>query len=170
MELALQMHALRCDSGPGNQPVGLRCPRLVLHVDDDEDVAFLLRRALCAKQMAHWSFRHCTGGSEALEYLRRAKAAELPMPDMLVLDVKMPGMGGLEVLEWVRDNMSEVPAVMLSSSALLEDRLCARDLGSKGYFEKSATYSEIVEYLRNWETRQSLARHADLAGCASCAA
>ena len=76
MELALQMHAQRYDSGPGNQPVGLRSPRLLLHVDDDEDVAFLLRRALCAKQMAHWSFRHCTGGPEALEYLRRAKAAE----------------------------------------------------------------------------------------------
>jgi len=142
----------------------------LLHVDDDEDVAFLLRRALCAKQMAHWSFLHCARGSEALDYLRRAKAAELPVPDMLVLDIKMPGMGGLDVLEWVRDNMSEVPAVMLSSSALLEDRLRARDLGSKGYFEKSATYSEIVDYLRSWETRQSLAQHADLARCVSWAA
>ena len=92
------------------------------------------------------------------------------MPDMLLLDMKMPGMGGLDVLEWVRDNMSEVPAVMLSSSGLLEDRLRARDLGSKGYFEKSATYSEIVEFLRNWETRQSLAQHTDLARCVSCAA
>ena len=170
MELALRTRAGDYDSGLGTQPVGLRCPRLVLHVDDDEDVAFLLRRALCAKQMAHWSFRHCTGGSEALEYLRRAKASDLPMPDMLVLDVKMPGMGGLEVLEWVRDNISEVPAIMLSSSALLEDRLRARDLGSKGYFEKSATYSEIVEYLRNWETRQSPAQHAELARCVCWAA
>ena len=170
MELALQMHARRFDSGPVNQRVGLRCPHLLLHVDDDEDVAFLLRRALFANQMAHWSFLHCASGSEALDYLRRARGAEAPVPAMIVLDVKMPGMGGLEVLEWVRDNISEVPAIMLSSSALLEDRLRARDLGSKGYFEKSATYSEIVEYLRNWETRQSPAQHAELARCVCWAA
>ena len=170
MELTLQMCALFHDSGSAKQPVGPRGPRLLLHVDDDEDAAFLLGRALRAKQMAHWRFLHCASGSEALDYLRRARAGELPVPDMLLLDVKMPGMGGLEVLEWVRDNMSEVPAVMLSSSALLEDRLRARDLGSKGYFEKSATYSEIVEYLRIWETRQPLASHVDLARGVSWAA
>ena len=82
----------------------------------------------------------------------------------------MPGMGGLEVLEWVRDNMSEVPAIMLSSSVLLEDRLRARDWGSKGYFEKSATFSEIVEFLRGWEARQSLAQPADVARCVCWAA
>ena len=140
--------------------VGLRDPLLLLHVDDDEDAAFLLRRALCANQMAHWNFRHCASGSEALDYLRRARAGELPVPAMLLLDVKMPGMGGLEVLEWVRDNIPDVPAIMLSSSVLLEDRLRARDLGSKGYLEKSANFLEIVEFLRNWETRQSLAQHA----------
>jgi len=145
--------------------VGLRDPLLLLHVDDDEDVAFLLRRALRAQKMGHWGFLHCASGSEALDYLRRARAGEVPVPAMLLLDVKMPGMGGLEVLEWVRDNISEVPAIMLSSSVLLEDRLRARDLGSVGYFEKSPTFSEIVEFLRNWETQPSLAQHADPARC-----
>ena len=162
MELDLRMHAGRDDSGAEKQPVGLRSPPLLLHVDDDEDVAFLLRRAF-AKQMDHWSLLHCDSGSEALDYLRRARAGELPVPAMLLLDVKMPSMGGLEVLEWVRDNIPEVPAIMLSSSVLLEDRLRARDLGSVGYFEKSPTFSEIIEFLRSWEARQSLAQDADLA-------
>jgi DNA-binding response OmpR family regulator len=87
-----------------------------------------------------------------------------------LLDIKMPGVGGLDVLEWVQENMSEVPAIMLTSSELLEDRLRARDLGSKGYFEKSATFSEIIEFLRDWETQRSLAPDPDLARCASRAA
>jgi DNA-binding NarL/FixJ family response regulator len=75
-----------------------------------------------------------------------------PVPDLLALDIKMPGMGGLQVLEWVNANMPALPAVILSSSGLLDDRLRARDLGSKGYFEKSAMFSELMEFLRGWET------------------
>ena len=169
MDLALRTRARDYDSGFGTRPVGPASPPLLLHVDDDDDVAFLLRRALCAKQTAPWSFLHCASGSEALNYLRQAMAGEAPAPAMLVLDIKMPGMGGLDVLEWVQDNMLDVPAIMLSSSGLLEDRLRARDLGSKGYFEKSATFSEIVEFLRDWELR-SLAQHPERACCVSWAA
>lgn len=170
MKLALRTRANDYDSGFATQPVGPRSPHLLLHVDDDEDVAFLLRRALCARQTAHWSFLHCASGSQALDYLRHAMAGEAPAPAMLALDIKMPGMGGLDVLEWVQDNMPGVPAIMLSSSGLLEDRLRARDLGSKGYFEKSATFSEIVEFLSKWEIQSPLAQHADLARCVSWAA
>jgi len=169
MDLALRIRTSDCNSGFRKQPVGPRDPHLLLHVDDDEDVAFLLRRALCAKQTAHWSFLHCASGSEALDYLRQAMAGEVPAPAMLVLDIKMPGMGGLDVLEWVQDNTPDVPAIMLSCSGLLEDRLRARDLGSRGYFEKSATFSEIVEFLSKWE-QSPLAQPATLTRCVSWAA
>lgn len=127
---------------------------LLLHVDDDEDVAFLLKRALQASQMAHWSLLYLPSGREALNYLQRSRIGELPAPTLLALDIKMPGMGGLEVLDWVNTNMPAVPAVMLSSSGLIEDRLRARDLGSVGYFEKSPTFCDLIEYLRDWETSQ----------------
>ena len=169
MDLALRKRAMDYNSGFLTRRVGPTSPPLLLHVDDDEDVAFLLRRALCAKQTAHWSFLHCASGAEALDYLRQAMAGDVAVPAMLVLDIKMPGMGGLDVLEWVQDNLLDVPAIMLSSSGLLEDRLRARDLGSKGYFEKSATFSEIVEFLGNWEQR-SLPQHANRACCVSWAA
>lgn len=128
--------------------------RLLLHVDDDADLAFLLERVLRTRQLTQWSFLHRPNGLEAVEYLRRSLRGELPPPDLLVLDIKMPGMGGLEVLEWVSVNTPDITAVILSSSGLLEDRLRARDLGSKGYFEKSPSFSELIEFLHGWESFQ----------------
>lgn len=124
--------------------------RLLLHVDDDADEAFLLDRAL-RKSGLSWAFRHLPSGRAALEYLTRVKLGEMPRPDLLILDVRMPMMSGLEVLEWVRDNAADIPAVMLSSSELLTDRLRARNLGSKGYFVKSADFAELLEFLRDWD-------------------
>jgi hypothetical protein len=40
---------------------------------------------------------------------------------------------------------------MLSSSELIEDRLRARDLGSKGYFSKATIFTELMEFLRTWD-------------------
>src|SRR5688572_14858832 len=100
----------------GSQSIGLRPTHQLLHVDDDPDVAFLLERALQVNRLSHWLFLHRPGGAEAIEYLQRAKNGEWPRPAMLVLDIKMPGMGGLHVLEWLSVNMPDVPAVMLSSS------------------------------------------------------
>jgi CheY-like chemotaxis protein len=141
----------RFKTGCREELTGANANRLLLHVDDDADLAFLLERILRTRQLTQWSFLHLSNGLEAVEYLRRSLEGELPQPDLLVLDIKMPGMGGLEVLEWVSVNIPDVTAVILSSSGLLEDRLRARDLGSKGYFEKSASFSELIEFLRGWK-------------------
>jgi two-component system, NtrC family, nitrogen regulation response regulator GlnG len=125
--------------------------RLLVHVDDDPDLAFLLDRALSVSGLANWDFKHVQGGPAALEYLARVRAETEHPPTLLLLDIKMPGVTGLDVLEWVSQNLPGIPAVMLSSSELLEDRLRARDLGSRGYFSKAAIFTELLEFLRAWD-------------------
>jgi DNA-binding response OmpR family regulator len=125
--------------------------RLIVHVDDDPDEAFLFERALTKSGVRNWNYRYLTGGQQAIEYLLQAKRGDA-RPDLLVLDVKMPGMSGLDLLEWVMEHCSEVPVVMLSSSELLQDRLRARNLGSRGYFGKSPRYEDLIALIRGWQS------------------
>lgn len=124
---------------------------LLVHVDDDPDLGFLLERGLSTAGLPNWDFRFIQGGAAAVDYLKRVKREEEDLPALLLLDIKMPGMNGFDVLQWVNENLPEIPAVMLSSSELIDDRLRARDLGSKGYFSKAAIFTDLVEFLRTWE-------------------
>ena len=125
--------------------------RLLVHVDDDLDWAFLVERALLKGGLAGWGYKHLASGTALMAYLASVQAGESESPALLVLDIRMPGMDGLEVLEWATSNLPELPVVMLSSSELLSDRLAARDLGSKGYFSKATIFSEFIDFLRGWE-------------------
>ena len=125
--------------------------RRLVHVDDSSDEAFLFERALIKSGIRGWEYQHLIGAPQATDYLSRAKEAGA-LPDLLVLDVRMPGMGGLALLEWVVEHCPEVPCVMLSSSDLIEDRLRARDLGSIGYFVKSPRYEELMALIRDWQS------------------
>ena len=125
--------------------------RLLVHVDDDPDLAFLLERGLSVSGISNWSFQFIEGGAAALEYLERVKAGEADAPTLLLLDIKMPKVNGFDVLQWVNQNLPGIPAIMLSSSELIEDRLRARDLGSRGYFSKANIFTELIEFLRAWD-------------------
>jgi len=125
--------------------------RLLVHVDDDPDLAFLLERGLSVSGISNWSFQFIEGGAAALEYLERVKAGEADAPTLLLLDIKMPKVNGFDVLQWVNQNLPGIPAIMLSSSELIEARLRARDLGSRGYFSKANIFTELIEFLRAWD-------------------
>jgi two-component system, response regulator len=144
----------RCEMDGGVGLIEFMATRLLLHIDDDPDEAFLLERALELGGVGEWSFAHRSSGEEGIAYLQQARNGQAAMPALILLDIKMPGIGGLKVLEWATANVSEVPVVILSSSGLLKDRLRARDLGSVGYYEKSATFTDVIDFLRHWESFQ----------------
>lgn len=127
---------------------------MLLHVEDDPDGRFLLQRALARRGPVNWGYRGLPDGQAAVEYLTQALANQARIPDLVVLDVNMPGLDGFGVLDWMNQNTPQITAVMLSSSELLADQLRARDRGSKGYFVKSATYSDFIEFLCGWTPLQ----------------
>ena len=93
-------------------------------------------------------------GEEALEYLlgkgKFADRASHPFPQVVVLDLKMPRMDGLEVLKWIRKHpkFAGLPVIMLSGSGLEKDVDAAYQLGANSYFTKPYELEKLQELVR----------------------
>jgi CheY-like chemotaxis protein len=122
--------------------------RIVLHVDDSEDEIVLFRRAFERSLMEGWRLQSALGGRQALEYLSKVKVEKTPKPALVLVDLKMPTINGFEVLTWLKGNLPEVPAAVLSSSELNADRLKASELGAVAYVPKGATFKHVIEFVQ----------------------
>jgi CheY-like chemotaxis protein len=88
-------------------------------------------------------------GAEALDYLYRLGAYEsrrASMPRLILLDLKMPKVDGLEVLRKIRadNSLNGVPVVMLTSSAEESDLVQSYDLGANSYIVKPVDFDKFV--------------------------
>jgi CheY-like chemotaxis protein len=131
-----------------------RSPRpLILHVEDDANDLFLVKHAF-GKAAPQAFIVPVTDGREAQAYLAGegpyADRARHPLPDFVLLDLKLPRMGGLEVLEWMKSvpALAGLPAFILSSSSEKSDVDHARALGASGYHTKQGSVRAMVETLR----------------------
>lgn len=116
-------------------------PRIVLLVEDDSAHAELATRALtvgsCPKRIVH-----VLDGAAALDYVLRygqyADPADSPTPDLVLLDLRLPRMDGLEVLQQIRssDTARCLPVVVLSTSGAERDIGLAYAAGANGYVVK----------------------------------
>jgi CheY-like chemotaxis protein len=124
---------------------GFMRPMSILHVEDDPDDAFFLRRAL-GKLLPECQVERISDGATAIKQLEQAMQSG-KVPDLLVLDIKLPGLDGFEVLAWVRarDPFRSMPIVMLSGSGLDGDRRRAEALGAMGYLVKSSDFHEAAK-------------------------
>ena len=99
---------------------------VVLLVEDDPDHAELVTRAL-AEDSDRVHLVHFANGDSALQYLERdgawADPDTSPRPDLILLDLRLPGIGGGEVLGRIRavPSLCEIPVVILSTSRTRED-------------------------------------------------
>jgi CheY-like chemotaxis protein len=90
-------------------------------------------------------------GAEALHYLQRAgeyaNRSEHPFPNVIVIDLKMPRLSGLEVLRWLHDHPEcpAVPTIVFSASRMDKDVKEAYRLGATSYFVKPNHFSELID-------------------------
>ena len=126
----------------------------VLVAEDDEDDAFFIERAF---RRTGTDMKLCivTSGDEAIDYLEgRGEYVDrdsFPEPALVLLDLKMPGRNGFEVLEWKRGRPEiRVPFVVLSSSAEERDMRRARELGVNSYLIKPPTESLLMSCFRQY--------------------
>lgn len=110
----------------------------ILLVEDQPDDQFLTIRTLKKFKMKNITVAH--EGEEALNLLRKGVALEdeLGLPELIIVDLRMPKVDGFEFLEAIRsDNrMNQIPVFVLSSSPQVKDRNYCFELGAKAYLTK----------------------------------
>jgi two-component system response regulator len=106
----------------------------ILLIEDDEDHVFLIRRALRDLDNVTVAVDVAMTGEAALERLARDRATG-SLPALVLLDLRMPGMDGFEVLHRIRgqDGLRGLPVVALTSSERDDDREQALRLGITWY-------------------------------------
>jgi CheY-like chemotaxis protein len=115
--------------------------------DEDHDVEFM-RRAFIRAGVPN-PIQAVTNGEEAVRYLSGqnhfADRSKFPFPRVIITDLKMPQMGGLELLRWIQANPQcrVVPTVVLTSSTAPADVDAAFAHGAVGYMVKPVGYLEL---------------------------
>lgn len=131
--------------------------RAVLHVDDDENDLYLLKFAWEQAGLPQ-RLVGVSSGAQALAYLQRhgeyADNRKFPLPSLVLLDLRMPRMNGLEVLEWIRSQpeLSTLVVVALTASAYPDDIAQASRLGANAYVQKPGTHDELLELVHSLQS------------------
>lgn len=111
----------------------------VLIVEDEPKIANFLRRGLTYEG---YDVRVAYTGEEAL-----AMAREDP-PDLVILDIMLPGIDGMEVCRRLRRNHADMPILMLTARDAIPDRVAGLDAGADDYLVKPFAFDELLARLR----------------------
>jgi CheY-like chemotaxis protein len=128
-------------------------PNTILMVDDNPDFVELARRAFAKANIAN-PLVVAEDGAEALDYLfaTGAWAGRGPEsnPIMVLLDLKLPRVGGLEVLRQLRADprTKRLPVVILTSSVEEQDVIRGYDLGCNSYIRKPIDFVQLADAMR----------------------
>src|SRR2546423_12387069 len=126
----------------------------MLLADDDENDLTLFKQALeqsVRESGVNVGMRCVRDGAEAIAYLagedRFADRKAYPFPQLVVMDLKMPRLTGLDVLAWLKghEEYRRIPKIMLSGSAQEQDIEEAYRLGVSTYFQKPSSLTEFGE-------------------------
>ena len=130
--------------------------QFILLAEDDPNDVLLLQRAF-HKAGLRERLKIVRDGEQAIEYLagrgEYCDREQHPLPFMLLLDLKMPGTDGFEVLQWLRSEptLKRLLVVVLTSSNLQADVDRAYDLGANSYLVKPVEFDQMVNLILRFE-------------------
>lgn len=119
----------------------------ILVVDDEPQIRRVMRTTLTTQG---YTITEARSGEEALEMVRAEQ------PDLILLDVNMPGIGGLEACREIRER-SDIPIIMLTIKSTEKDKVQALDAGADDYVVKPFSIEELLARIRAALRRASAA-------------
>lgn len=136
----------------------MRKIRTILIAEDTEDDVLLLKRTLNKVGYNSADMHFVADGAEAINFLegkeQYADRSKFQAPDFILTDLKMPKLGGLEMIRWVKQHprYKTVPTVVLSSSGEKNDVQTAFAEGANGYLKKPNAFDKLQEMIaRNFQ-------------------
>ncbi len=117
----------------------------ILYVEDQDD----LRDLLVKRLQKEYSVDSCSDGESALDFL------SVYSYDVVLLDIMLPKMNGMDVLRWMRRHQIDTPVVMLTARGDVEDRVFGLDSGADDYLVKPFSYEELLARIRVVTRRNS---------------
>lgn len=126
---------------------------LILLVEDDSSMALALKRAL-GKQ--GYSVNAVSSGETALHVI------DLEAPDIVILDLGLPDLDGIDVLRSLREKHAELPVLLLTARSQLDDKIRGLDSGADDYLAKPFAMAELFARLRVLERRLSTSKSAEI--------
>ena len=130
-----------------------QCSEILLIEDDQGDIELTRKAFLNSKIRVNLAV--VSDGDEALAYLyREGEYPDVPRPDLILLDLNLPGLSGQEVLQEIKSdkNLKSIPVVILTTSDSEEDILKTYNLGANCYVNKPLGLQEFIQSIETIET------------------
>ncbi len=135
--------------------IGVEMPEntVILIAEDEEDYVLLIKKAFVAANLKN-PLQVVPTGLEVMAYLKGegkyARRDEYPLPDLLLLDLKLPGFSGLEIIAWVRTQpgLTGLRIIVLTSSEQMRDVNDAYRLGANSFLMKPYDFVDLVHLSR----------------------
>ncbi|HXT11973.1 MAG TPA: response regulator [Candidatus Angelobacter sp.] len=124
---------------------------VILLAEDEDDYVFLIRKAFSEANIQN-PLQVVSTGTEAMAYLKGegkfANRDEYPVPDLLLLDLRLPGFSGFEIIGWVRSHasLSGLRIIVLTSSDQMRDVNDAYRLGANSFLMKPYDFQDLVYF------------------------
>jgi CheY-like chemotaxis protein len=124
-------------------------------VAEDEETDVMILRVAAQKAGLPNPLVFTRDGAETIDYLKKEAPEPGHTPRLIIVDLKMPGLTGFDVLEWLctRPDLRQIPAVVLTSSSHEDDIAKAHRLGAREYHVKPHSLPELTTLLEGLAER-----------------